>query len=428
MRSVVRGVFATLFTVLLVLGAATPASAAGFGIFEQGAKAMGMAGAFTAQADDGSALFHNVGGLGFLNEREFQVGFTFISGQNDFVGGSPFPGAGVTEEQEGLTEVPPHFYWIEPINDTWKFGLAVNAPFGLVTEWEDPQNFTGRFLSTKAALTAIDLNPNLGWQVSPRLSVGAGLIVRFSEVELRRNESAINPFTEAAADVANVLLESDFSEGFGWQVGFLNRVNNSFSWGVSYRSEVDLDFDGEALLTQIPTGFPEFDGLVAAITPFDQKLPITTSLTFPAMASLGVAVALSRNWLVEVDYNYAGWGSVDRIVIDFDALDDTTLNQQWDDVNNYRLGLRWTRGPSSEWRFGYVYDENPIPDETLGPLLPDSDRNGFTIGYGRTGNRFGIDLALLYLPFKERTITTSEDNFNGTYDTTAWLASGTLSW
>ena len=53
-----------------------PVQAAGFGIFEQGTKAMGMAGAFTAQADDPSALFHNAGGLAFVDEPEIAAGFT----------------------------------------------------------------------------------------------------------------------------------------------------------------------------------------------------------------------------------------------------------------------------------------------------------------------------------------------------------------
>ena len=53
---------------------------AGFSIFEQGTKAMGMAGAFTAQADDPSLLFHNAGGLAFVNERAFSAGVTWIHG------------------------------------------------------------------------------------------------------------------------------------------------------------------------------------------------------------------------------------------------------------------------------------------------------------------------------------------------------------
>jgi hypothetical protein len=46
--------------------APSPAGAAAFALFEQGARGMGFAGAFTAQASDPSAIFHNAAGLGFL--------------------------------------------------------------------------------------------------------------------------------------------------------------------------------------------------------------------------------------------------------------------------------------------------------------------------------------------------------------------------
>src|SRR4029079_7826664 len=86
--------------VLLVLGfcalgvwGGAPARGAGFGIFEQGAKAMGMAGAFTAQADDPSLLFHNAGGLAFVDNDEIAAGATWIKGSKaDFTGAAPFPG------------------------------------------------------------------------------------------------------------------------------------------------------------------------------------------------------------------------------------------------------------------------------------------------------------------------------------------------
>src|SRR5688572_32982830 len=87
--------------------------AAGFSIFEQGAKAMGMAGAFTAQADDPSLLFHNAGGLAFVTERDVATGFTWItSTKAELDGANPFPGAGYHAEQEDLSEFPPHLYWV----------------------------------------------------------------------------------------------------------------------------------------------------------------------------------------------------------------------------------------------------------------------------------------------------------------------------
>ena len=73
---------AMLFTVVCAaacLGFAPAAvSAAGFTIFEQGARGMGFAGAFTAQSDP-SAIFHNAAGIAFLTGRQAYAGGTIIA-------------------------------------------------------------------------------------------------------------------------------------------------------------------------------------------------------------------------------------------------------------------------------------------------------------------------------------------------------------
>ena len=118
----------------LVVLIAAPAYGAGFSIFEQGTRAMGMAMAFTAQADDPSAMFYNVGGLAFMEQRDFYAGVTMVSlGDSDFQGELPFPGPTESGTQVDQFVTPVHFYWVEPINDTLTFGLALESPHGLIT-------------------------------------------------------------------------------------------------------------------------------------------------------------------------------------------------------------------------------------------------------------------------------------------------------
>ena len=423
---------AALGAAVLALGLSTPTLGAGFGFFEQGSKAMGLAGAFTAQADDPSALFHNVAGIAFQKERALSVGTTLTSlGDSTFAGEPPFPGPTATGEQEDNLLTPSHVYYVQPLGEDWTLGLGLNNPFGLVTEWSDPDRWAGRFLSTRADLKTYDLTPSLGWRVTPTLGIGFGAVVRFAEVELDRRLARPNPFTFTASEVAKVELKSDLDEGFGWMVGLLHRYNNSFSWGFAYRSKVEIDLGGDGRLTQVLTGTPQFDAAVAAALPFGRDLPIETSVEFPDMASLGAAFALSRNTLLEVDVNWTGWSSFDEVTIVFteNPTLTSTLHQNWDDVYNYRAGLRWNSSPAHQWRVGYVYDETPQPDETVSPLLPDNDRDGYTVGYGYRGQKHAFDLALMYLDFGERTTTTTAPNvFNGTYETTAYLLGLTYTW
>lgn len=419
---------------ILGVAVAAPMHAAGFSIFEQGTKAMGMAGAFTAQADDPSALFYNAGGLAFVDEQDISVGATWIHAtEAEFEGADPFPGTGYRAEQKKLSEFPPHAYWVRPINEDWKIGLGLTTPFGLTTEWENPEQFAGRFLSTKAALRAFDINPTIGWQITPTFGIGVGAIARVSDVELVRYAGAVNPFTQSVVNVGRLDLKADFNEGYGFNVGILHKFNNSFSWGLSYRSRITVDYEGDAKLTQISTGNPQFDAVLRTRLPFGANLPVETSIDFPDEASLGLAFAITPNLLVETDANWTGWSSFEEVTIDFtggatNSLPDTTIPEHWKDVYNYRLGIRWTTSPSSQWRFGYVYDETPQSEEGVSPLLPDADRNGFSLGYGYTGG-LKADFAIMYLPFNERTRNKSfagEGPFFGTYNTTAWLLGATL--
>ncbi|MEM8963660.1 MAG: outer membrane protein transport protein [Acidobacteriota bacterium] len=411
------------WTAILVLAVAlgtAPTYGAAFGIFEQGTKAMGMAGAFTAQADDGSAIFHNVAGLGFQTEGGFYVGTTLITiSESTFEGANPFPGEGVSGEQKSAIFFPSHVYYVRPMNERVVLGFGLNNPFALATDWDDPDEWAGRFISNHAELRTFDLSANLGWRLTNNFSLGFGLIYRLTEVTLERHVPSINPFTQQVIDIAAVELESDLGGELGFSFGFLHKPNPNFSWGFSYRGAVEADLEGDGNFTQISTGNAALDAIVATQLPFDQAVGLETTINFPDMASLGFALQVTNNVLVEVDINWTGWSEFDTVFLDFDVdTFDQTLEQEYEDAYNYRIGAAIDTSSGNQWRIGFVYDETPQPDESVGPLLPDADRFGITLGYGWQDK---LDLALMYLPFDERSTDVNRDNFNGTYETTAWL-------
>jgi long-chain fatty acid transport protein len=331
---------------------------------------------------------------------------------------------------------------VEPLGSRLTFGLGLSTPFGLATEWDDPEIWSGQFISIRADLQAIDLNPNIAWQVTEKLGIGGGIVLRGSTVELERNIPAVIPYPTAprVGPVAAIELESDYDTGVGFNLGLLHKPTEKLSWGLSYRSPIEIEYGGDGSFTQIPIdctpdpsnpdpNLPQFcidyDATVAGTLPFGQALPISTKIEFPAMASLGVAYRISPKFLVEGDLNWAGWSSFDTTEINFSGNPqfDSTIVSNWDDVMNYRFGLRWDVNGPGEWRFGAYYDQTPQPDESVGPLLPDADRTGLSAGYGRPlGKKTTIDLSVLYIRFSDRTTTVNNDGFDGRYKTRVWLA------
>jgi long-chain fatty acid transport protein len=393
-----------------------PAKAGGFALFEQGARGMGFAGAFTAQASDPSAIFHNAGGLGFLRGRQLYLGGTVVAPSATFEGASPFPGVGVTERTDAGLLLPPTVYYTHALAPDIVGGVGLYAPFGLRSRWANPESFSGRFISQSAELASFSVNPTIAFKLADRLSVGAGLDVRFSSVKLDRRVPLVNPFTQSVVDAADLHLASGRSTGVGFNVGALARPSETTSVGVSYRHKVKVDYDGTATFTPVATGNTQLDSLISsALPPGSQS--VTTSVTFPAIASVGLAQTWGP-WLFEVDVNWYQWSTFDRLAITF--VDRSDLNEviveQYNDSFQYRFGVQ--REITEAWtaRGGYFWDETPSPPGSMSPLLPDSDRHGIALGGSWTRGQLRLDAGTwLVLSSRRSTAGQNRDRFDGSY-------------
>jgi long-chain fatty acid transport protein len=397
-------------------GAPSPAGAAGFALFEQGAKGMGFAGAFTAQASDPSAIFHNAAGIAFLKGTQIYLGGTLIAPSTDFTGANPFPGAGQLETMDVGVTPTPAVYFSHQLSERVVAGVGLDTPFGLKTEWASPQTFTGRFLSQKAELKGFSVNPTIAFKLADRLSVGGGVDIRFSSVNLAKNVPLVSPFTFKVIDIASVDLSSDTNTGVGWNVGALAKPTESLSVGVSYRAKVRVDYSGNATFTRIPTGNTQIDALVALGFPAG-PLPAQTSIEFPAILSLGVAYAW-KDWTVEGDVNFYGWSSFDTLPVTIVGHPElsSVVQENYKDSRQYRIGLQRQINDTWAVRGGYFYDESPSPPESVSPLLPDSPRHGFCLGGSWARGRLRVDMAGWYLKLKDRSTEGVErDDYNGTY-------------
>ena len=419
MRSLTR----TLLTIGS-LAISASAFAAGFSIFEQGAKASGMAGAFVATADDPSAIFYNPAGIAQQREMAVLAGATFINFSNEFTGDpNSVYTAGTEGKYDRHTFVPPNGYGIVPIGNNLTFGIGGFSAWGLRTDWADP--WVGRFVSRDADLKTMSVQPTLAWQTTDgRFAIGGGVEYRRARVILSQNIPLPfpNPFTGRVTDIGNARLASDYGDDIGWNVGVLFKASDRLRFGASYRSDMDIDLDGEADFTQISTGNTQLDGLVALTFPQDDT--ISTTLPFPAVAAVGVAFSPTDRVDVEFDITHMTWSRFEALDVEFDnqPARSFTREQNWDDSSAYRLGTNIEATPSWDVRLGAVYDENPQPVEAVSPLLPDSDRLGFTFGAGFHHGPFVVDGSAMILHFKDRsTQGRNPEGFDGTYETDAVL-------
>jgi long-chain fatty acid transport protein len=346
------------------------------------------------------------------------------------VGDSPYPGDGYKASQKSQFFYPPHAYIVYPVNDRLAFGFSVLAPFGLGTYWED--DFAGRFISKRVDLKMFALSPNIAFRLSDSVAFGLGVDYTISQIDLTRNIGFINPYTQQLTDVGQTHLSTEGiqNDGWGWHAGLQAKLGHGFSVGVMYRSKIKTDFtDGYGSFRQFETGYPDFDALLASQVPFGEKIDLESEIEYPDYLSVGVAWQ-NEKWTISGQYGWMGWSVFQELPItfpDYPQLSDV-VEENYEDVEQYRFGVEYRANSTWAFRAGYLYDKTPQPVESMSPLLGDGDRNGISVGFGFSHGNMTTDFGYLYLPFDERsTGGQSLDGYEGTYENSlAHLIGATL--
>jgi long-chain fatty acid transport protein len=451
-------VWLALIIVAAGLVGSREAAAQGWGIYEQSACAMARAGTgVAAPCKDGSAVFFNPAGLALDPEGVVSFGGTLIGPQGDFTNDV----TGVVSDMKEDWYPIPSGYVAFPLGDRLSVGFGLYAPYGLTSDWKNPDTFEGRFLAYKTRFAGLYMQPTIAYKASDAFAVGAGLAISYSELELNRRlelSSQPVPGTGLTWGALGVPRGTDFGdtrlEGstfkFGGHFGVIVRPSEKFSIGARYltRQKIDVE-DGEFTSRQINTGFrlPVQVGPLPAGTPIDALLapqfregallgPQTgaTSITLPDQFVAGIAINPEGAFTFLFDYQWVNWSLFETLVIELENGLVTELEENFKNSNGVRFGVEAALSSSTRLRGGYIYHTAAAPDETVTPLLPEGERNEVTVGLGqRMGKSFTLDLAYQYLAQKDRrgrtippiggvVINNGEYRFNGN------LFGATMSW
>ncbi len=410
-----------------ILASLSPVVASGFSVYEQGAKASGQAVAFTARADDASANWYNPANIARFEERWLSVGFSTV-----FLGDTTFtsrmnaiePGlfTGGRFDMVDNTAIPVHLHFVSPtklFGKPFVLGVSLTTPFGLVTEWRLP--FDGRFSGRKADLQTIVLNVNAAVDFGNGWAGALGL--DYLDADLKEFTAHVGSLIAAGVPVEPLSDISGTGNELGWNAA-LGWKDDNWAIGVNYRSGFDVDLDGKVTFSGVPEPF-------AAHFPNSKASGV---LKLPATLTLGAAYTGLKNWELEVDVHRIGWSSFSDLPLDFanPALPDRDVKENWKSSTSYRFGASVDLAERHELRFGAYVETTPIPVAHLRASIPDSDRLGYTLGYGFHGARFALDLYLMHIDVKDA--TTGEAAYLldstiavGTYETSINLAGLTVS-
>lgn len=377
------------------------AYAAGFMLTEQSVAGLGRSYAgIGVDGTDISGVYYNPATMTLHKGTILQAGFVGIGLNLDYAGND-----GTTENGREKSQAIPHGYLLHQINDSTWVGLAMTVPFGMGTEFGDDWSQADHGIS--AQILTFDFNPNVAWKASEKLSFGAGVSVQYASADLTkktylRDTAAGQKLGEQASFLlgeSSVRSEIDAdSIAWGWNVGMMWSPLENLRFGLSYRSKVKHDADGDLTideanlaedsnLDKLPpqlggpiTTSSELATMLGQLGAYGQ-LPGSAVVSAPAWAMATVAWDVNNLLSLYGTFRWTDWSSFDKLDIESKGSTMTTIKNNWRDTYLTSLGAdlrvtdRWTL------RGGVAYETSPIATkEYRTAIIPDADRWWFSVG------------------------------------------------
>jgi long-chain fatty acid transport protein len=416
-------VYSMIVGAALASAGASVAHAVGAGGFTTqlvSARALGRANAFVAQVNDATAVTFNPAALTQIRATEISAGITPLNPTMKYT--SP---VGTEDLAVRSISVIPNFFAASKLGqENWAFGIGATVPYGGSTEWERDSQV--RYVTTRSNLQVINFEPTVAYRLSPKLSLGLGLDYFYSpKLEQARMVNAQLLDGPGAPDGVSVIDAS--GDGWGLSLGALWKPGERHRVGLSYRSPVTVNYAGTTSLSKL-------SGTLAAVFGGPEySTGGRGKLTYPGSVTVGYGFQATRRWALELDLEWTGWSSFDEVMLEFEETDPLRLSilnsgnptpKEWKDVFSIALGTEYELASRVFLRGGYYYFDNPVPNSTFDPSLPDSDVHGFTLGLGVPAGPLDVDLAYKNYFFETRRVDNgvgdmSGGPIDGTYRTSA---------
>ena len=385
---------------LMVLSVGPRAASAGaFGVREQSAYFLGTAFAGSAAGQDVSSVFWNSAATASKPGCNASLNMTAVFGEAKetaqaglFVSGLPpfVPGLSPTSTDVAQPAVVPSSFVTCQVSDRLYVGLAINAPFGLVTK-PDATGWAGSPFGITSKIVSADVNPTVAYKLTPDLTLGVGAQIEYFTIDLTHA-----PFNSIFGPINGSRGFDADSWGVGATAGVLWQPSRETSIGLGYRSRVAVDVSGD-----YTRGPGSMSGLPFSTT-------ATASLMLPDEVTLSARQYVSPHLALLATIEWQNWSRLQNVTATgagcgFGGVCEV-LNLNYRDGWFYAIGAEYAVSPALTWRMGIAYESSPIENATRDILLPDSNRIHLSAGASyKVTDKVIVDFGYSHLFFQDGT-------------------------
>ncbi len=309
----------------------------------------------------------------------------------------------------------PALYFAMDLAPRLRFGIGLQSPFGLKTEYDD--NWLGRYQALNSELTTVNINPSISWQAADTLALGAGISIQYADVTLSRAidfgsiclgtlgliPCAGNGVLPLASDGKATVKGDDW--GYGFNLGALFMPTASTRIGIAYRSRIKHTLTGDARFDK-PGNLPA----PLAAAPSFTNGGASADLTLPETLSLSAYADLGPRWALMGDVSLMRWSRFEELRIRFaNGAPDNVTPQQWRDTVRVSLAAHYRYNHAWKLRAGIAHDPTPVRDEFRTARIPDADRTWLALGVQfKPTPQDSFDIGYAHIFIKDAPINKSE--------------------
>ncbi len=392
-----------------------PGFGAGFYLQEVGSPgSLGTAGVANPTNTRGAdASWTNPAGMTGIDQQHLMAGFQLIVPSIKFNSKSasnnlrPPRFAGLVQGGDGdnagaIAPVPSLFY-VRPLSEQARFGFSLTGPLGGGVDYG--RDFVGRYSVQNVTLAGAAITPSFAYQVTDKLSLGAGVsaIYTIMEQEIAIRQGAPTPTSDARVKFEN-LTDWAFQGVLGLTYAFSDRL----LLGIVYRSEADTSLDGDV----------KFYGLRQPLPA--QPNNIRIDWTNPQWLDVGLRYRLNDDTLLFANAGWQEWSKFSSNVLTFDNGRVGEIDRNWDDT--------WYAGAAAVHRLndravvslGFSYDSSPVKDADRTFDFPVDETWKLSAAYGWEHSdtlSFSVGTTLYFVGNAPISQTSQGVTVSGDYDT-----------